>query len=629
VEADKMAAMLHAGGGPTPSIGVGTQLRRSFVVVWAAVGVALAIGVVTLLVSLLILDPELDRTGDTSDASYRAAQAMLSENTALRGYLGGGQEQYLIADQQAQRDLVSADAAFEAGALRDPQLAPLFVNVRIAEAAWVGQWANPTSQIPVHSLPSGAALTRLLDEGGPLFDTYQIAAALVGPVITQELDSIRGDQTSILLAALLLEAGLFIAGFITTTFQQRKLRRSIVGPVDNIMNTMRLAASGDLSRRAEVGGPLELQQIATGLNAMSEALASERAARATREAEAAAQAERLTLILSVAREIAGSLSLRYVLRTVGLGARSMTGQDSAHVWLTDETRHTLIPAYDSSGPDGVPMDQAAVPFGEETAGKAAKYGRSTVEEVPEPDAATSRLAVPMIVGARVVGVLEVRGSAVAHLDEGRLEALEALATHAASAIEAARLHVELERRSEIDALTHLPNRHRFDDDLAAECARSLRYGRPLAFVMMDVDHFKNFNDTYGHQRGDEVLQEVATVLAHEVRDGDTAYRYGGEEFGVLLRESDSVQGEQAAERIRSRIEAAFADRGWAQGVTASFGVAEFSETVSTEKRLVEAADRALYEAKHAGRNRVVVTQDPRSAVARNAANDAPRLAIGT
>ena len=399
MQADKMAAMLHAGGGPTPSIGVGTQLRRSFVVVWAAVGLALAIGVVTLLVSLLILDPELDRTGDTSDASYRAAQAMLSENTAVRGYLAGGQEQYLIADQQAQRDLVSADAAFEAGALRDPQLAPLFVNVRIAEAAWVGQWANPTSQIPVHSLPSGAALTRLLDEGGPLFDTYQTAAALVGPVITKELDSIRGDQTSILLIALLVEAGLFIAGFITTTFQQRKLRRSIVGPVDNIMNTMRLAASGDLSRRAEVGGPLELQQIATGLNAMSEALASERAARATREAEAAAQAERLTLILSVAREIAGSLSLRYVLRTVGLGARSMTGQDSAHVWLTDETRHTLIPAYDSSGPDGVPMDQAAVPFGEETAGKAAKYGRSTVEEVPEPDAAASRLAVPMIVGA--------------------------------------------------------------------------------------------------------------------------------------------------------------------------------------------------------------------------------------
>jgi two-component system cell cycle response regulator len=144
---------------------------------------------------------------------------------------------------------------------------------------------------------------------------------------------------------------------------------------------------------------------------------------------------------------------------------------------------------------------------------------------------------------------------------------------------------------------------------------------------MDVDNFKLFNDLYGHQVGDEVLQEVATVLAHEVRDGDTAYRYGGEEFGVLLRESDAAEGQQAAERFRSRIEAAFADRGWAAGVTASFGVAAFSEAVSTEKRLVEAADRALYEAKHAGRNRVVVASDGRTLVEHGDGDGAPRLAV--
>jgi diguanylate cyclase (GGDEF)-like protein len=167
------------------------------------------------------------------------------------------------------------------------------------------------------------------------------------------------------------------------------------------------------------------------------------------------------------------------------------------------------------------------------------------------------------------------------------------------------LHLELERRSQIDALTRLPNRYRFDDDMAAECARSLRYGRPLAFVMMDVDHFKVFNDLYGHQRGDEVLQEIGTLLSHELRDGDTAYRYGGEEFGILLRESDAAGGLEAAGRVRARIEASFAKRGWAEPVTASFGVACFGGTLSTSEQLIGAADRALYQAKRSGRNRVV------------------------
>ena len=590
-------------------------------------GLALVIGVVTLVVTLLALDPAMNRASDINDANQRAAQAMLSEETALRGYLATGEQRFLVADRQAGQELVNADADMESLALQNDRLAPLILAVRLGQAAWIEQWATPTSKTPAQARPTGPALLRLLDQGSELFDNYNAAESKLGPAIDRENATVQGDQRTLLVTVLLLEVVLVSGTFVVTAFQQHKLQRAIGGPVDNIVKVMHLAAAGDLSVRAEGGGPEELHQIATGLNAMNEALATERAVGAARETEAAAQSERLAQILSVAREIAGSLNLRYVLRSVGLGARMMTGQDSAHVWLTDEARNALVPAYDSSGPDGVPMDQESVQFGEETAGKAAKYGRTTVEEVPTPDGVTSRLAVPMIVGARVVGVLEVRGSCAAETDQGVLEALDALATHAASAIEAARLHVELERRSEIDALTRLPNRHRLDDDLAAECARSLRYGRPLAFVMMDVDNFKLFNDLYGHQVGDEVLQEVATVLAHEVRDGDTAYRYGGEEFGVLLRESDAAEGQQAAERFRSRIEAAFADRGWAAGVTASFGVAAFSEAVSTEKRLVEAADRALYEAKHAGRNRVVVASDGRTLVEHGDGDGAPRLAV--
>jgi diguanylate cyclase (GGDEF)-like protein len=172
---------------------------------------------------------------------------------------------------------------------------------------------------------------------------------------------------------------------------------------------------------------------------------------------------------------------------------------------------------------------------------------------------------------------------------------------AAAATESARVHQEAVERSHIDGLTRLLNRHRLDDDLADECRRSARYGRPLSVIMMDVDHFKTFNDAHGHPAGDIVLQSVAEVLRLNVRATDSAYRYGGEEFTVLLRETDEVGAGMLAERLRAALE-----RTLGQGVTASFGVAQYGESRALPGPLVEAADRALYRAKHAGRNRVVV-----------------------
>lgn len=127
--------------------------------------------------------------------------------------------------------------------------------------------------------------------------------------------------------------------------------------------------------------------------------------------------------------------------------------------------------------------------------------------------------------------------------------------------------------------------------------------------MMDVDHFKLFNDEFGHQRGDEVLQEVATLLAGELREGDTAYRYGGEEFGILARETDATGGMELAERIRVRIADSLAAHGDHRAVTASFGVAGFGDLLGKPDRLVRAADAALYTAKREGRNRVVLSPD--------------------
>ena len=191
--------------------------------------------------------------------------------------------------------------------------------------------------------------------------------------------------------------------------------------------------------------------------------------------------------------------------------------------------------------------------------------------------------------------------------------LHSLAGQAATAVEAARFHQSADELSHTDALTHLPNRRRLELDLDLEIARSLRYNRPIACIMLDVDHFKKVNDVHGHQAGDEILSEFGSAFARSLRETDTAYRYGGEEFCVLLRETDADAAAIVAERLRVEIANRFAGNQGSAMVTASLGVAAIPSDAIDAKTLVAAADRALYAAKAAGRNCVVrATPIPRS-----------------
>jgi len=176
---------------------------------------------------------------------------------------------------------------------------------------------------------------------------------------------------------------------------------------------------------------------------------------------------------------------------------------------------------------------------------------------------------------------------------------------AATAVEAARFHQSADELSHTDALTHLPNRRRLELDLDLEIARSQRYNRPIACIMLDVDNFKTVNDIHGHQAGDEILSEFGSAFARTLRETDTAYRYGGEEFCVLLRETDAHAAAIVADRLRIEIATRFAGNPGSATVTASLGVAAIPGDAIDAKTLIAAADRALYAAKAAGRNCVV------------------------
>ncbi len=164
-----------------------------------------------------------------------------------------------------------------------------------------------------------------------------------------------------------------------------------------------------------------------------------------------------------------------------------------------------------------------------------------------------------------------------------------------------------------DGLTGLFNHRHFKDILETELSRAERYGRPLCLIMLDVDRFKNYNDTHGHPAGDEVLKTLADIINTRLRDVDSAARYGGEEFVFLLPETDRKGGEMVAEEIRAQVENYPFEGRESQPlgkVTVSLGVAEFPADCSDSSALIKKADEALYRAKDEGRNRVVCTSEP-------------------
>jgi diguanylate cyclase (GGDEF)-like protein len=189
-------------------------------------------------------------------------------------------------------------------------------------------------------------------------------------------------------------------------------------------------------------------------------------------------------------------------------------------------------------------------------------------------------------------------------DEGRLA--HWLAAQASIALENARLHRAVEQQAITDDLTGLANRRRFGESLSLEVSRAERFGGTLALVLADLDDFKLVNDLYGHQVGDQVLRRFADLMRESVREFDLAVRHGGEEFAVLLPETDVDGGVRLAERLAEALrEARFVDRaGKHFTVTSSFGVAAFPGARTAED-LMLAADRALYRAKEDGKNRVI------------------------
>jgi diguanylate cyclase (GGDEF)-like protein len=245
-----------------------------------------------------------------------------------------------------------------------------------------------------------------------------------------------------------------------------------------------------------------------------------------------------------------------------------------------------------------------VAAGEGLEGEALASHEARVAQVPR-----AILAVPILREHHLLGLVTAVDPEEGAFSDDDVESLSALAVQAGVAIENARLHRVVERQAVTDALTGLANRRQFYEVLGREYERAQRFGQPVSLILLDIDDFKQINDSRGHLAGDAVLHSVAATVAEVIREIDLASRYGGEEFAVLLPQTGPEGAAHLAERLRSEIAARSIRFGTEEiaGVTASFGVAAGPDDQMTQIDLIASADAALYQAKREGKNHVTVS----------------------
>jgi diguanylate cyclase (GGDEF)-like protein len=330
------------------------------------------------------------------------------------------------------------------------------------------------------------------------------------------------------------------------------------------------------------------------------------------------EAKGLRAILTVAQVVVSSLELDEVLQNILCSAMGIMDMPAGSIALYEEaSRELTLHAHEGLSPVFVARDSWRVKEGGLTHRILEAGELFVIEDTSEAEFFNNPLAhdegircliaAPLQIQKKIVGILYLNDFVPRRFSKGRLQLLSILGSFATMSIDNARLHQRTVHMACTDGLTGLYNHRQFKKMLKEEISRTKRYGKPLALIMLDVDDFKKFNDTYGHPAGDKVLTIVAGILRDLSRESDLAFRYGGEEFVVILPETTIDEALVAAERIRRVIESdSVPDLHGAvkSGVTVSAGVASCPRDGDSAENLLKTVDELLFQAKEQGKNKI-------------------------
>ncbi|MBI4411797.1 MAG: diguanylate cyclase [Deltaproteobacteria bacterium] len=429
-------------------------------------------------------------------------------------------------------------------------------------------------------------------------------------------------------------------------------------PLQKLRNMMRIAEEGNFLVRADVDSVDELGVLAGSFNRMLSKITDLEARKIETERELIAAHENLKykkeleekaaiiestnsklheslkdlkILYQTSQNLSPTLELSELLHTVTRILTETLNYREFSLLFLDERRECLEVVAAHGFRDNARIHGLKFKVGEGISGMVAQSGRTIhIQDTTsdprylhykgEKTAEGSFLSIPLVTSGEVVGVLNVGDSKKGAFSLTDVQSLESVANQIAIAYDRSRLYMKTKELSITDELTGVHNRRHFQQVLHMEWKRATRFIRPVSVLMIDVDYFKRFNDTYGHLKGDQALKNLACLLSENLREVDTVARFGGEEFVVLLADTRLKEALLVAEKLRRLIQ----DRSGSlipgsttsglvppgpPSLTVSIGVSAFPDTASGEEDLINTADIALYRAKDEGRNRVVGYSD--------------------
>ncbi len=437
--------------------------------------------------------------------------------------------------------------------------------------------------------------------GSRTMDGYQMDVARVA--VGQACSVVAGVQRPGFNGQQMVVAAILLAWLVIGLLLVLGLSTSLTRPVLALTEAAERVARGDLSTRLPSARDDELGRLSGAFNVMTNEL---------EQKIGELQRSRDLLRENVARlgdTLERTHDLEGLLGTVLGAATSATNAQRGTAWLVEGgsvVARSSAPAGPAASARRAPVRR--LPMGSDLAGEVAVDGLPRRLGHGHQDATSvlggPALAAPLRRGTTTVGVLVVEREVSRPAFDSDDEAmLVSLAGPAGIAVDNVLLHREAQRLSVTDPLTGAGNLRHMTTTLAREVERASRFQRPLSVLLLDLDHFKRVNDTYGHTVGDAVLRELARRLAACVREVDTVARYGGEEFVVVTPETTTTGAEHLAERICEAVrEEPFVVNANRVRVTTSIGIASLPGHGTASGDLVRAADEGLYEAKRAGRD---------------------------